>query len=329
MIIFYEFEDFQLDVENEKLLKNNEPVVLTQKAFSILHLLIKNADQLVKKETLISEIWHDNFVEEANITQQIYLLRKMLGNDSCGNSLIKTIPKRGYSFTGEIRAVSKSEGVRLSKNSETNLVDKIIPPLPKEENRINPNKIILSIAAALSVLIILISVYIFVGKNSDTDQINSIAVLPFRDINSENDDSKLGFGISDAVITNLSKQQKIPVRSMSAVFQYAAKDTYDPVEAGKTLGVDSILEGTVQRDDEKVRVSLRLLKISDGSTLWAETFNEKFSNIFALQDSISVKVASSILPNLSVQEKQIVAQKPANSKLSVLPTRRLFCQCPQ
>ncbi len=292
--------------------------MLTQKAFKILRLLVENAGQLVKKEQLISEIWQDNFVEDANITQQIYILRKALGNDKNGKPFIQTLPKRGYSFVGEVQKIENpmvqlKQSEAVSETSSDNF--------PKVQEQINQTEIPIKnkwliYGSALIVLFAVIGGILFFQSRKFPPEtgIHSIAVLPFRNINSANDDSKLGFGISDAVITSLSKQQRIPVRSMSAVFQYADKESFDPIEAGKTLGVDSVLEGTVQREGEQVRVSLRLLKISDGSTLWAETFNEKFSNIFALQDSISVKAVSSVLPNLSTQEKQIVAQKPASSE---------------
>lgn len=301
--IYYDFEDFRLDVDNEKLLKDNEPVLLTNKAFLILHLLVQNAGQLVKKEQLITEIWQDSFIEDSNITQQIYILRKALGNDKNGKPLIETLPKRGYCFVGEI------------KNTDQ----------PQNEPQVSTTSINQSVTkkrfaqfglVAVAILLILGAIYIFQSPKtvSTTNEIKSIAVLPFKKISQETDDSKIGFGLADAVINNLSKQQKIPVRSMSAVFQYANKESFDSIEAGKNLGVDSVLEGTVQRDGEQVRVSLRLIKIADGSTIWAETFNEKFSNIFALQDSISIKIAKSLSLNLSAQDKQLVTQKPANAE---------------
>lgn len=283
--------------------------MLTNKAFLILHLLIKNAGQLVKKEQLIAEIWQDNFVEDANITQQIYVLRKTLGTDKNGKPLIETLPKRGYCFVGSIKIVENST-VSISESND------LSSPVDSIRSKTSYNKFILSGAAILSVLIIFGAVLIFQNKKkvSETTGIGSIAVLPFKNIGNENDDAKIGFGLADAVINNLSKQQKIPVRSMSAVFGYADTNSFDPILAGKKLGVDSVLEGTVQRDSEQVRVSLRLIKIADGSTLWAETFNEKFNNIFALQDSISAKVAKSLALNLSLQETQTIAQHPANSE---------------
>lgn len=321
-VIYYDFENFRLDVENEKLLKDNEPVLLTQRAFMILHLLVQNAGKLVKKEQLISEIWLGDFVEDANITQQIYILRKTLGNSKNGKPLIQTLPKRGYSFVGEIKII-ETKSVQIE--TEVAAQNEKVADFAEKESEISKSSghkalaknNFLKYGAIILLILAIVSTILFFQLRKDApsnNSISSIAVLPFKQIGQENDNSKIGFGLADAVINNLSKQQKIPVRSMNSVFQYAEKDSYDSIEAGKNLGVDSVLEGIVQRDGDQIRVSLRLLKISDGSTVWAETFNEKFSNIFALQDSISVKVASSLLPNLPVAEKQIVAQKPSNSE---------------
>lgn len=281
--------------------------MLTQKAFQILHLLVKNAGQLVKKETLIREIWQDSFIEDSNITQQIYILRKTLGNDKNGKPLIETLPKRGYCFIGEVKKVEDEAEVISSSE---------LPVVENAEDSTQKSYFWQYGLVGLTVIAVFGAILFFQLRKVPTENaaINSIAVLPFKNINQ--DDSKLGFGLADAVITNLSKQQKIPVRSMSAVFQYADKEAFDPIEAGKNLGVDSVLEGTVQREGEQVRVSLRLIKISDGSTLWAETFNEKFSNIFTLQDSISAKVAQSLPLNLSGWEKPLIAQQPATAEAS-------------
>ena len=305
--IFYDFGKFRLDVENEQLYKDSEPVLLTQKAFLILCLLLENAGQLIKKETLINEIWDGSFVEDANITQQIYILRKTLGNNEAGKPFIETLPKRGYCFIGEVQKIADK---KAKPNQENDLPPQINSTRPKTSY----NKFILSGAAILSVLIIFIASFVSQnGKNAaETNSIKSIAVLPFKQIGEAADDSKIGFGLADAVINNLSKQQKIPVRSMGSVFGYANQVNVDAVQAGKRLEVDSVLEGTVQQEGEQVRVSLRLIKTSDGSTLWAETFNEKFDHIFTLQDSISNKVAQSLSMNLSGWEKPLIAQQPAN-----------------
>ena len=344
-IIYYDFESFRLDVINEQLLKDNQPVPLTHKAFKTLLILVQNYGQLVKKEDIISQIWHDSFVEDSNLTQHIYVLRKTLGNNKQGKPFIETIPKRGYCFVGEIQKVKAREvsfaesSVTPNFRNEDAVLDEQFIYVRGEDGRIHlsgdehrsedtqknltdlpsPNKktfftkpilLIFCLVGLIGISFLLYQAFQPVRETG----INSIAVLPFKLIGKDNSDETIGFGLADAVITSLSKQQKIPVRPTSAVFQFTEKN-FDSVTAGKQLGVDSVLEGTVQRDGELIRVSAKLIKISDGSTIWAENFDEKFTYIFAVQDSISTKVAKSLMLNLSnVQEQQLTTRNTLSTE---------------
>lgn len=343
-IIYYDFDDFRLDVINEQLLKNNQPIQLTHKAFKTLLILVQNHGQLVKKEDIISEIWHDSFVEDSNLTQHIYILRKTLGNNIQGKPFIETIPKRGYTFIGEIQKVVSREpivepSVALKARNEDAVLDEQFIYIRGEDGQIHisgnahksdppnqnlqvvspptkswffKNRILLLICFA-AIVGISFSLYRSFQPIKNTG-INSIAVLPFKPIGKDSSDEKLGFGLADAVITSLSKQQKLPVRPASAVFQFTDKN-FNSIEAGKELSVDSVLEGTIQREGEWIRVSVKLIKISDGSTIWAENFDEKFTYIFAVQDSISTKVAKSLMLNLSnVQEQQLTTRNTSNAE---------------
>jgi TolB-like protein len=119
-------------------------------------------------------------------------------------------------------------------------------------------------------------------------------VLPFKPLGEKVDKEKLGFGMADAVITRLSNLQRVEVRPSSAVFRYADNPAANVLNAGRDLQVDAVLEGTVQCDGERVRVSVQLVRVADGKPLWAETFHEKVSDIFAVQDSISAKLATAL-----------------------------------
>lgn len=344
-VIYYDFENFRLDVINEQLLKDNQPIPLTHKAFKTLLILVQNYGQLVKKEDIINQIWHDSFVEDSNLTQHIYVLRKTLGNNKQGKPFIETVPKRGYCFVGEMQKITaremslvesalkprlrpddsvldeqfiyvKDENGRIHLSADQHLSEDLpkdlSAPISSTKKTFFSTPILLIICLVGLISIGLISFQMF--RPAKATGINSIAVLPFKPIGKDSSDEKIGFGLADAVITSLSKQQKIPVRPTSAVFQFTEKN-FDSVNAGKELGVDSVLEGTVQRDGEWIRVSVKLIKISDGSPIWVDTFDEKFTHIFAVQDSISTKVAKSLMLNLSnAQEQQLTARNTSNSE---------------
>src|SRR5438045_5107077 len=104
---FYEFANFRIDVAKHRLLKDGEPLPVTPKAVEILLLLAQNSGRVVEKDELMSAIWPDTVVEESNLTQTVYVLRKVLGQDANGEKFIQTIPKRGYRFLHELRAVAE------------------------------------------------------------------------------------------------------------------------------------------------------------------------------------------------------------------------------
>jgi len=135
-----------------------------------------------------------------------------------------------------------------------------------------------------------------------------IAVLPFKPLVAENRDQVLEMGMADSLITKLSNSREIIVPSLTSVRKYGGLDQ-DPVAAGRELQVNSVLEGNVQRSADHIRVTARLINVSDGSSLWAGTFDEKFTDVFAVQAAISQKVADALALRLSGEEKSRLAKR--------------------
>ena len=135
-----------------------------------------------------------------------------------------------------------------------------------------------------------------------------IAVLPFKPLSSENRDQALELGMADALITKLSNSRQIIVSSLNSVRKYGDLEQ-DPVAAGRELWVNSILEGNVQKSGDRVRVTARLINVANGSSLWAGTFDEKFTDVFGVQDAISQKVADALALRLSGEEKKRLTKR--------------------
>lgn len=345
---YYEFFDFRLDVENEQLLKNGETVQITHKAFQILHLLVQNSGQITKKEDIFNQLWTDSFVEEANLTQHIYVLRKALGRTPDNQSYIETVPKQGYRFTllpeqiiktngfakvpaipGEYAESDKTaNGEVKSEINESNdsdqskslsyvsfSADKAEEPLLQSAVHVSQRGFFSKPILAILLIVVFglsVGAFYFLQKRQETaavaHNVKSIAVLPFKPIGEEVDKEKLGLGMADAIIMQLSKLQKIEIRPTSAIFRYTDQPAADAASAGRDLRVDAVLEGTVQSDGERVRVSVQLLRVSDGKSLWAETFHEKVSDIFAVQDLISKEVVSALSLQLTPQQQQVLKE---------------------
>jgi len=135
-----------------------------------------------------------------------------------------------------------------------------------------------------------------------------IAVLPFKPLLPENRDQVLELGMADTLITKLSNSREIIVSSLNSVRKFVDLDQ-DSLAAGRTLQVSSVLEGNVQRAGDRIRVTARLIEVADGSSLWGGTFDEKFTDVFAVQDAISQKVADALAFRLSGEEKSQLSKR--------------------
>src|SRR5262245_49887086 len=133
-------------------------------------------------------------------------------------------------------------------------------------------------------------------------RVNSIAVLPFKPLLADSRDEALELGLADTLITRLTSLKNVTVRPLSAVRRYTALDQ-DPVAAGRELKAQAVLEGSIQKAGDKVRVTTRLISVADGGTLWTRQFDERWTDIFAVQDAISQRVADDLMAPLTGDER--------------------------
>lgn len=138
----------------------------------------------------------------------------------------------------------------------------------------------------------------------------SVAVLPFRVLGPDRDDY-LALGMADAVITRLAQAPGLVVRPTGSVMKYVAADV-DPLAAGRELAVDSLLDGRFQRSEDRIRVTVQLLNVADGSSIWADTFDEPFGDVFAVQDAISQRVAQALAANLTREARGRMTRRYTN-----------------
>ncbi len=265
----YEFGRFQLDAKERTLRFGADIVTLTPKVFDLLLLLVENQGKLLEKEFLLKTLWPDTFVEEANLSVNISTLRRALGQTSSEATFIETVPKRGYRFVAPVTMPA--------------------PPIPANNDVIAARRSGFSgVALAAGILALAaIALWVYVGRRTVTQQnLQSLAVLPFRSLTAQTEEERLGAGMANALIRRITNLQKMTVRPASAVLKYANHQG-DPVEIGRQLKVDALLDGTIEREGDKIRVSVQLFRVRDGASLWAEQFDDYFTNIFAVQDSIS------------------------------------------
>jgi len=322
----YEFGQFRLDPQERLLLRDGEPVPLSPKAFDMLLALVENGGRLLEKEELMRRLWPDSFVEEGSLAQNVSLLRKALG-ESDGQKFIETVPRRGYRFIANVRAVQEDAEIIAREHSTASIAgegeqepgisesyvelgqagaEKALEP-GRHANRIlrqNRKRVVLIVSLALVVVVaaFFISRVLNKPEQGAGQTIKSIAVLPFKSFGADDADEYLGVGIAETLTTRLSSLKLLTVRPSSAVLKYATSDK-DTAVAGQELKVDSVLEGSIRRLGDRIRVTVRLVSVSDVSLLWADHFDENFTDIFKVEDSISTKVAAALALKLSGEEQ--------------------------
>lgn len=245
----YEFGDFRIDTARRLLLAGDGLTrSLAPKTFDTLLYMVEHSEVVLDKEALMKAIWPDTVVEENNLSQNVSILRRVLGGNRHEHRYIVTVPGRGYRFVAAVRTYS-----------------------PR--------------ATAVSV-----------------GTIRSLAVLPFQPLVEDHRDFSLEMGMADTLIARLSSIRDMIVRPISSVRKYADL-AQDALSAGRELEVESVLEGSLQRRGNKIRVTVRLLNVSNGVSLWAGTFDEELTDIFALQDAISERVVRELALELTAEDK--------------------------
>ncbi len=313
---FYEFGPFRINITERLLQHGNELVPLSPKVFDTLLILVENHGHVVEKRELMDLLWPDTFVEESSLTQNISLLRRALTSDETDRQYIETIPKRGYRFIGDVTLINESAHAESSSAdaiTETSRKDDWpTQPVHHYELHRRTRRANLYLAAiAVCVLVAVIALGYRLRQRTATGKglaVKSIAVLPFKTVGANGESDLLGLGMADALIIRLSRLEELTVLPTGSIYKFTDKDK-DAIAIGKQLGVDAVLDGTVQRQGETVRVTAQLIRLSDGKTIWSAKYDGRQSNIFALQDSISEQLAVSLIPEISALSKQTLSVK--------------------
>src|SRR5438552_2041443 len=285
----YEFGRFRLDREARLLLSNGKTVPLTRKVLDLLLVLVENRGQLLAKDDLMKAVWPDTFVEEGNLTSNISILRKELSAPPGGGEYIETIPKRGYRFVGVVTEVQNGASSAAA-------------PAPKPTVR---SRVLL--AASGTVLGSLLVLYLtgwfpkLPGLSAPT-HIEALAVLPLENLSGDRAQDYFADGMTEALTTDLGKVGSLQVISRSAVMRY--KGTRKPVaEIAKELKVDAVVEGSVLRSGDRVRITAHLVHSATNRQLWTESYERDVRDIVGLQSEVARSIAGEVRVKLTPQER--------------------------
>jgi DNA-binding winged helix-turn-helix (wHTH) protein/TolB-like protein/Tfp pilus assembly protein PilF len=316
------FSEFTLDLTRGCLLRGDEEIKLRPKSFEALRHLVENNGRLISKNELIAAVWPDTSVTDDSLVQCLIEVRRALGEE--GQQIVKTVPRRGYIFEAQVRQsdfaerefvyTDEVESVSLTIEEETNGElahdTKGVSAIRPIDSRALHRRTWLRSRTGLACVALMGSalaglVFWQVWRKQPKGSppvIKALAVLPLKSQIREGQDDYLGLGIANEIITKVSQAGVLTVRPTSAIRKYTNQEV-DALAAARELQVDAVLDGTYLRVGDQLRITVNLLRVSDGASLWAETFDQHFTDIFAIQDRVSQQVAQRLWLKLSPAEQ--------------------------
>jgi DNA-binding winged helix-turn-helix (wHTH) protein/TolB-like protein len=288
---YYEFGDFALDVGQQCLLRRDtgQTTLLTAKVLDTLVYFVEHAGETLDKDVLLRSIWPGTVVEENSLTQNVSTLRQMLGEARGENRYIATVPRRGYRFVAQVTRRAAPDVSSIAEASAA-------APTSAARGAPRRRKMLLGAGAAVLIAAIAaIALFAIAPPRREAAPLagQTLAILPFKPLLPAERNESLELGMTASLIASLSQDSQGAISPLSSVRRYAALDQ-DPIAAGRALGADAVLDGSLQRRGDRLRVAVRLLRVADGRQLWAQSFDQDFTTIFDVQDIIAARVAQAI-----------------------------------
>jgi TolB-like protein/DNA-binding winged helix-turn-helix (wHTH) protein/Tfp pilus assembly protein PilF len=344
----YEFGDFQLDTAKRRLRRlDGTTIPLTPRVFDTLLYMIEHHDSALDKERIMAAVWPDSIVEENNLAQAISKLRQVFGETPGSHSYIVTIPGRGYRFVAEVKektatsatpersdagrtdavsAASKAFGAeQATAQARIRESPEVGPVLEPRKLSGLPTKTRWLWAAAISAIVIVgLASWFSVRHRSPGSSAarstvlsapvsvpeKSVAVLPFENLSDEKQNAYFAAGVQDEITSNLARIAELKVISRTSANLYKSGNPRNSREIGQQLGVAHLLEGSVQRIGNRVRVNAQLIDSRSDAHSWAQTYDRDVSDFFAIQSEIAQAIAGQLYAKISPAEKRAIERPP-------------------
>ena len=263
----YLFEEYAFDTDRRELHRGTDVVSVTPQVFDLLDYLIRNRERVVSKDDLIKAIWNGRSVSDAALTTRLNAARDAIGDSGEEQRFIKTLPRKGFRFVGQVREARKVAGPNPGDAPES------VPALPDKP---------------------------------------SIAVLPFANMSGDPEQEYFADGMVEEIMTALSRFKGLFVIARNSSFTFKGK-AVDIKEVGRRLGVRYVLEGAVRKAPGKVRITGQLIDAVTGAHIWADRFERDLTDVFALQDEVTIAVVSAIEPKmLQTEIAMATRRRPEN-----------------
>lgn len=269
------FSDQTLDTERRELCRGSERIAVEPQVFDLLVYLLDNCDRVVSKDDLIEAIWDGRIVSESTLTSRINAARKAIGDTGRDQKLIRTIARKGFRFVGPLRSqqiAHRPQNAAGQWEEAGEASRPVLSPLDKP----------------------------------------AIAVLPFTNMSDEPEQEYFSEGISEDIITALSKLRWFYVIARNSSFIYKAKAVHIK-EIGEELGVGYVVEGSVRKEGNRVRITAQLNDVATGVHIWSEHYDRSLADVFTVQDEITQAIVAAIEPQLYAAESFRAQRKAPDS----------------
>jgi len=269
------FDNQTLDTERRELLRDGAPIPVQPQVFDLLVYLVQNRGRVVSKEDLIGQVWDGRTVSDSTFTSRVNAARTAVGDSGRDQKLIRTISRKGLRFVGTVQEQEPSNSSRPAERLAEKRLERSPSALPLPDRP-------------------------------------AIAVLPFNNMSGEREQEYFSDGISEDIITALSKLRWFFVIARNSSFTYKGKAVHMK-QVAEELGVRYVLEGSVRKSGDRVRITAQLNDVATGSHIWAERYDRDLADVFAVQDQITEAIVAAIEPQLYAAENFRARRKPPNN----------------
>ena len=271
----FSFDNYTLDTDRRELRKGSEPIALEPQVFDLLVYLVQNCDRVVSRDDLFASVWGGRIVSDSTLTSRINAARKAVGDNGKDQKLIRTIPRKGFRFVSDVRTQHSGLEPAPAGRPADEVHEQVRPALPLPDRP-------------------------------------AIAVLPFINMSGDPEQDYFSDGISEDIITALSKLRWFFVIARNSSFIYKGKPVHMK-RVAEELGVGYVVEGSVRKGGDRVRITAQLNDVTTGGHIWAERYDRALADVFAVQDEITEAIVAAIEPQLYAAENFRAQRKPPNS----------------
>jgi DNA-binding winged helix-turn-helix (wHTH) protein/TolB-like protein/Tfp pilus assembly protein PilF len=288
------FGDFVLVRSQQQLLAADGRVIpMTPRLFAALSLFVDRAGDLLDKDTVLAAVWPGLVVEENSLSQVVSRLRRLLGDGPQGSRFIETVPRRGFRFVAAVRPLPPDHtprlGAPLAAAAATGTAGATAPvpaPAPAASPR---RRWLLALGAGGTAAVALPLAW----HGAQAPAPVTVGVLPFRPLSPLLRDEALEVGMAESLVARLSHVPGVVVRATASAMRAAGTGT-DPAAAGRAIAADWIVDGTLLRSGDRLRLVARLVRSADGTLAWSGSFDVRFADVFEVQDRIAAELAQAI-----------------------------------